>query len=148
VLHRRKPNSLARTWALVITAIILYIPANILPVMTVISLGSGAPDTIMSGVIELADSGMWPLAALVFFASITVPVLVALGERDVAADPKGEPRAYQSATSVDLYTCPRMGHMHNFAGTRELLWQRIDTWSAWVMASAPPTTPTGSTTAH
>jgi paraquat-inducible protein A len=78
-LHRRKPDSLTRTWALVITAIILYIPANILPVMTVISLGSGAPDTIMSGVVELADSGMWPLAALVFFASITVPVLKLAG---------------------------------------------------------------------
>ncbi|WP_343712423.1 paraquat-inducible protein A [Inquilinus sp.] len=78
-LHRRRPESLTRTWALVVTAIILYIPANLLPVMTVISLGSGAPDTIMSGVIELADSGMWPLAALVFFASITVPVLKLIG---------------------------------------------------------------------
>ncbi len=78
-LHRRRPDSLTRTWALVITAIILYIPANLFPVMTVISLGSGAPDTIMSGVIELADSGMWPLAALVFFASITVPVLKLIG---------------------------------------------------------------------
>jgi len=78
-LHRRRPDSLTRTWALVLTAIILYIPANLFPVMTVISLGSGAPDTIMSGVIELADSGMWPLAALVFFASITVPVLKLIG---------------------------------------------------------------------
>lgn len=78
-LHRRKPDSLTRTWALVITAIILYIPANILPVMTVISLGSGEPDTIMSGVVALADAGMWPLAALVFFASITVPVLKLVG---------------------------------------------------------------------
>jgi paraquat-inducible protein A len=78
-LHRRRPDSLTRTWALVVTAIILYIPANIFPVMTVISLGSGAPDTIMSGVIELADAGMWPLAPLVFFASITVPVLKLAG---------------------------------------------------------------------
>ena len=78
-LHRRRPDSLTRTWALVITAIILYIPANVFPVMTVISLGSGAPDTIISGVIELADAGMWPLAALVFFASITVPVLKLIG---------------------------------------------------------------------
>lgn len=78
-LHHRKPNSLSRTWALVVTAIILYIPANVFPVMTVISLGRGAPDTIISGVIELADSGMWPLAALVFFASILVPVLKLIG---------------------------------------------------------------------
>uniref|UniRef100_UPI00313B5E63 paraquat-inducible protein A n=1 Tax=Inquilinus sp. OTU3971 TaxID=3043855 RepID=UPI00313B5E63 len=61
------------------TALILYIPANLLRVMTVISLGSGAPDTIMSGVIELADAGMWPLAVLVFFASFTVPVLKLVG---------------------------------------------------------------------
>jgi paraquat-inducible protein A len=78
-LHRRKPDSLTRTWALVLTAMILYVPANILPVMTVISLGSGEPDTIMSGVVALADSGMWPLAALVFFASVTVPVLKLAG---------------------------------------------------------------------
>jgi paraquat-inducible protein A len=78
-LHRRKPDSLARTWALVATAIILYIPANVFPVMTVISLGRGAPDTILSGVVELADAGMWPLAALVFFASILVPVLKLIG---------------------------------------------------------------------
>ena len=55
-----------------------------------------------------------------------------MGERDVIADPKGEPRAYLSARSVDLFICPRMGHMHNFAGTRELLWQRIETWAEWV----------------
>jgi paraquat-inducible protein A len=74
-LHARKPNSLARTWALMLTAYILYIPANLLPVMTVTMSGKGEPDTILSGVKELALGGMWPLALLVFFASITVPVL-------------------------------------------------------------------------
>ena len=74
-LHRRKPNSLTRAWALTLTACILYIPANLLPVMTVVSMGRGEPDTILSGVKELLLAGMWPLALLVFFASITVPVL-------------------------------------------------------------------------
>jgi paraquat-inducible protein A len=78
-LHRRKPNSLARTTALVVSAAILYIPANLFPVMTVISFGKGAPDTILSGVKQLMEAGMWPLALLVFFASITVPVLKLLG---------------------------------------------------------------------
>ncbi len=78
-VHQRRPESLTRTWALVVAAITLYIPANIFPVMTVISLGSGEPDTIMSGVVALADAGMWPLALLVFFASITVPVLKLAG---------------------------------------------------------------------
>lgn len=65
-------------------------------------------------------------------AAVRAPVLVAMGERDVVGDPKGEPRAYLSATSVDLFICPRMGHMHNFAGTRELFWRRIETWADWV----------------
>ncbi len=78
-LHRRKPNSVARTWALVITALILYIPANVYPVMTVISFGSGHPDTILSGIKSLFEAGMWPLALLVFFASITVPFLKLFG---------------------------------------------------------------------
>ncbi len=78
-LSHRKPNSLARTWALIIAAYILYIPANVYPIMTVISFGKGEPDTIISGVQSLMASGMWPLAVLVFFASITVPLIKLLG---------------------------------------------------------------------
>jgi paraquat-inducible protein A len=78
-LHRRLPDSINRTWALLITAAVLYIPANVYPVMTVISFGRGDPDTILSGIVKLIAAGMWPLAALVFFASVTVPVLKLLG---------------------------------------------------------------------
>lgn len=74
-VHLRKPNSISRTWALLIAAYIMYIPANLLPVMTVISFGKGEADTILSGVKELIQAGMLPIALLVFFASITVPVL-------------------------------------------------------------------------
>jgi paraquat-inducible protein A len=81
-LHARKPRSIATTSALVLSAAVLYIPANVLPVMHTHTLFSDADDTIMSGVISLAQSGSWPLAVLVFFASIVVPLLklVALGE--------------------------------------------------------------------
>ena len=78
-LHARKPASIQRTWALVIAAVILYVPANVYPVLTVIQLGSGAPSTILGGAEELLAGGMWPLAALVFFASIMVPVLKLVG---------------------------------------------------------------------
>lgn len=78
-LARRKRNSLSRTLALVTTGFLLYIPANLLPVMTVDYYGQGTPNTILSGVKELASEGMWPLAILVFFASITVPVLKLVG---------------------------------------------------------------------
>ncbi len=74
-LHRRRANSLTRCAALVVAAVILYIPANVYPVLTIISFGSGFPSTILGGVEELLTGGMWPLALLVFFASITVPVL-------------------------------------------------------------------------
>ena len=79
IVWRRKPNSIQRTWALVIAASLFYIPANIFPVLTVELMGKGEPDTIISGVIELIDSGMWEIAALIFFASITVPVLKLVG---------------------------------------------------------------------
>jgi len=79
VLRHRKPDSLNRTWALMLGAAVLYIPANTLPIMTVISLGRASTNTILSGVEELLARGMWPLAALVFVASITVPVLKITG---------------------------------------------------------------------
>lgn len=79
VIHARRPDSLVRTWALLLTAAILYIPANLLPIMTVNSLGKGQSDTIMSGIIELANLGMLPIAAVVFIASILVPILKMVG---------------------------------------------------------------------
>jgi paraquat-inducible protein A len=72
-LHARKPGSIARTWALLIAACILYVPANVLPVMETGSLFGAQSDTIMSGVVYLWATGSWPLAALIFFASIMVP---------------------------------------------------------------------------
>ena len=79
LVHARRPNSLTRTWALLITAAILYIPANLLPIMTINSLGQGAPSTIMAGVIELVQHGMFPIAAVVFIASILVPTFKLVG---------------------------------------------------------------------
>ena len=74
-LHGRKPNSLSRTWALVLAAFICYIPANVLPITTVYSLGKAQSDTIMSGVIYFIASGMWPIALIIFVASVFVPLL-------------------------------------------------------------------------
>jgi paraquat-inducible protein A len=74
-LHHRKPQAIARAWALLIAAVILYIPANIYPVLIIHQLGSNLPSTILGGVHELMLAGMWPLALLVFVASIVVPIL-------------------------------------------------------------------------
>jgi paraquat-inducible protein A len=74
-LHPRKPESIARTWAFLIAAIVLYIPANALPVMNTSSLFGSEKDTILSGVVYLWTSGSWLLAVVVFIASIAVPML-------------------------------------------------------------------------
>ena len=74
-LHFRKPDSITRTWALLITAVILYIPANLLPMMHTSSLFGSQSDTIMSGVVYFWTSGSWYLALIIFFASIMVPLL-------------------------------------------------------------------------
>ncbi|HSG90909.1 MAG TPA: paraquat-inducible protein A [Pseudomonadales bacterium] len=73
-LHHRKENSIARTWALVLSAAILMVPAQIYPVMTVRQLGSGEPSTILSGVQQLVHHGLYGLAAIVFIASLVVPI--------------------------------------------------------------------------
>ena len=78
-VRRRKPRSMERTGALLIAAAIFYVPANLYPILTVTILGKGEPDTILSGVVALIDAGMWEIAALIFFASITVPVLKLVG---------------------------------------------------------------------
>ena len=69
------PALLNRTWALIFTAIILYIPANLLPIMHVDALNGSSGHTIMGGVIELWQMGSWDIAAVVFIASVFVPVL-------------------------------------------------------------------------
>ena len=78
-LHAREHDSIGRCWALTLSAMILYVPANYYPVLTVVQLGAGSPSTILGGVRELLASGLYPLAALVFFASVAVPVLKLFG---------------------------------------------------------------------
>lgn len=74
-LAARKPDSIRRTWAYLIAALILYIPANLLPIMRTSSLTYDSADTIIGGVGVLWKAGSWDLAVIVFVASVVVPVL-------------------------------------------------------------------------
>lgn len=74
-VHHRVIESIQKTWAYLMAACIMLVPANIYPVMTVKKLGQGSPDTILSGVMKLMQAGMFGLAFIVLFASIVVPVL-------------------------------------------------------------------------
>jgi paraquat-inducible protein A len=95
-LHLRKPESLARCWAFLIAALVLYIPANILPIMVTTSLGDKQSNTIMSGIIVLWGDGSWGLALIVFIASMVVPLgkILALAVLlfSVQRHPLGNPR--------------------------------------------------------
>lgn len=74
VLHRRKPASIERTWALLIAALLMYLPANLLPIMNTRTLRGEREDTILSGVVVLWEAGSWDLALIVFVASVLIPL--------------------------------------------------------------------------
>jgi len=73
-INIRKPDCVRRCWALLIAAYILYLPANLLTIMETGSLINYRKDTIMSGVVHLWKTGSWTIAAIVFIASIIVPL--------------------------------------------------------------------------
>jgi paraquat-inducible protein A len=78
-LHLRKPHSIQRTVAFVLAGYLLYIPANTLPVLTTVQFGREDNNTILSGVLELIRNDLWPLAIIVFTASIVVPLVKLFG---------------------------------------------------------------------
>lgn len=73
-VHLRKPDSLTRCWAYLIAALVLYVPANLLPIMETTQLGARQSNTIMSGIVLLWNTGSWDLAVIVFIASMVVPL--------------------------------------------------------------------------
>jgi paraquat-inducible protein A len=72
-LHRRRPDSIARAWALLLAGVVFYVPANLLPVMYTDMLGSGSDNTILQGVVEFWRSGSYDIAMVIFIASVAVP---------------------------------------------------------------------------
>ncbi|MBS0365549.1 MAG: paraquat-inducible protein A [Proteobacteria bacterium] len=74
-LAARKPASIGRTWALLLAALLLYIPANVLPVMYTSSLGTGSSSTILGGVVDFWHAGSWGIALVIFVASVAVPTV-------------------------------------------------------------------------
>lgn len=73
VSHARKKDSIQITMALLIGSIILYFPANLLPIMTTLAFGSSIDSTIMAGVVLLWGGGAYPIALIIFIASVFVP---------------------------------------------------------------------------
>lgn len=88
-LHLRKPDSIARTMALVIAAAIMYVPANLLPILTTRELGISTESTIIAGMVQFWSTGAYPIAIVIFTASIMIPMLKILALLWLCAAAKG-----------------------------------------------------------
>ncbi|WP_083941915.1 paraquat-inducible protein A [Salinicola socius] len=93
-LRFRGSHSLQKTWALLIAATLCYIPANLYPIMTTTSLGDETPSTIIGGVLIFLGHGDWPIALIIFTASVVVPIgkVFALSWLCITVKRSGEPR--------------------------------------------------------
>ncbi len=106
------PRQINRTWALLATAVILYIPANLLPIMYVHAINGSSGHTIMGGVIELWQGGAWDIALVVFIASVFVPllklfalaILVWLTQRRSASNLKARTRIYSMVEFIGQWS--------------------------------------------
>ncbi len=123
-LHHRKHDSFAKSWALIFAALIFYVPANLFPVMDITKVGMTTAHTIVGGMMEFWDEGMWPLALLIFMASIAIPVfkLVALAYMLLSA---------QSGSGRNLVGRTKLYRAVDFIGR----WSMVDIFMVSILVS-------------
>lgn len=109
-LHACKPHSLQRTWAYLIGACLAYLPANFLPLMSTSSGFRSGTHTLLGGIAELWHSGAWVLAAIVFIASIAVPILKIATVALLAWSVRYAPRWRQKERARLFRTVEAVGH--------------------------------------
>ena len=128
LVHVRKPASLTRTWALLIAAAALYVPANVLPIMNISSvLWGDSGHTILGGVVELWQTGSWDIALIVFVASIVVPLtkMLALGALTALAG------SAKRGNQFNLRQRTRLYEMIEFIGQ----WSMLDVFVVILLAA-------------
>jgi len=123
-LHARRPFSLQRTWALLLVGLLAYIPANTYPIMKTQSLSGNTSDTILSGVFVLLNAGSYFVAAVVFIASICIPVTKFLIISGVAL-------SLHFRWNLSEHTRHRMHAITEFIGR----WSMIDVFVVAVLAA-------------
>ena len=134
-IHKRKPDMRTRTWALVVAAAVVYVPANVLPMMEIRSTLGKSAHTILGGVVELWQLGSWDLAVIVFVASVVVPItkLIALTVLLLGRRWRGEivqrqrTRLYELIefigqwSMLDVFVVILMTAMANFPGVSQII---------------------------
>jgi paraquat-inducible protein A len=74
-IYHHRNFSTEKSWAYLITAMIAYIPANLYPMLVTSAFGTKDESTILGGVVLLWELGSYPVAVIIFFASIMIPVM-------------------------------------------------------------------------
>lgn len=120
----RKPQSLERCWSYLIAALITLIPANTLPIMTILLFGHGQPSTIMGGIILLVELKMYPIAAVVFIASFMVPLLKIAGICTILL-------TLQRGSRLSAKQCTRLYRLVEFFGR----WSMLDVFVVMLMVA-------------
>jgi paraquat-inducible protein A len=123
-LHLRKPFSLERTWCFLLAAMVLYLPANLLPIMAVGGLGGTSYDTIMSGVINFWRKGDLLVAVIIFTASILIPILKMLALIWLCLAAAGRTRASPKALA-------RLYHLTELVGR----WSMVDVFVVAILVA-------------
>ncbi len=111
-LHGRKRNSLQRAWSFLITALILYVPANVLPIMTTNEMGKETFNTIAGGVVALWEHGDFLIALIILVASLLVPlakfaalIVLCLGNRlEMVDKPQSRANIYRLTEFVGRWS--------------------------------------------
>lgn len=123
-LHSRKPMSIQRSWAWLTAGILAYVPANIYPIMYTTVFGDSEPNTIIGGFFVLWDMGSYPVALIVFLASVVVPVLKFLAVSYLLISIQ---RRYQHSR----YDRTRLFRLTEFIGR----WSMIDVFVVAILAA-------------
>lgn len=135
LVRKRKPDMQVRTWALMAAAAVIYVPANVLPMMEIRSALGASNHTILGGVLELWRLGSWDLAVIVFVASVVVPItkLIALAVLLLADRWRGDgvqrqrTRLYELVefigqwSMLDVFVVILMAAMANFPGVSQII---------------------------
>ncbi len=123
-LHSRKPMSVQRSWAWLLAGLLAYIPANIYPIMFTSVFGDSQPNTIFGGILVLLELKSYPVALVVFVASVVVPVLkfFAVGYLLISIQSKYRQRQYDRT---------RLFRLTEFIGR----WSMIDVFVVAILAA-------------
>jgi paraquat-inducible protein A len=124
IVNSRRQHSLQRTWAFLIVGLMAYIPANVFPIMLTRSFNGDRSDTILSGIISLADSGSYFVAFIIFFASIVIPVAKFVIISGLAL-------SLQFRWEMSLHTRHRLHNLTEIIGR----WSMIDVFVVAVLAA-------------